>query len=133
MPDTRITIYYCNGCRWLPRASWMAQELLTTFAEELDEVALRPGASGQFDILLNEKTLWCRKQDGGFPELKEIKQRIRDHIAPDKSLGHSDTDTDTNPNINSSSVPGCGPVDCDSGKATAQSAAKDRSKPPHTQ
>lgn len=80
----------------------MAQELLTTFAEELSEVALRPGASGQFDIQLNELNIWCRKEDGGFPELKTIKQRIRDHIAPEKSLGHSDKN--------------CGPLDCDTGK-----------------
>jgi len=97
-----IIIYYCNGCRWLPRASWMAQELLTTFAEELAGVTLRPGASGQFDIHLNEQAIWCRKSDGGFPELKTIKQRIRDVIAPLKSLGHSDNN--------------CGPLDCDTAK-----------------
>ena len=97
-----IIIYYCNGCRWLPRASWMAQELLTTFAEELGEVSLRPGTSGQSDIRLNEQTIWSRKRDGGFPELKPIKQCIRDHIAPEKSLGHSDRS--------------CGPLDCDTGK-----------------
>lgn len=106
-PDTsqtgpHITLYYCNGCRWLPRASWMAQELLTTFSEELNGVTLRPGTSGQFDIYLDNTRLWSRKDDGGFPELKYIKQQIRDQISPDKSLGHSD-----NP---------CGPVNCDSGK-----------------
>jgi len=80
----------------------MAQELLTTFAEELTEVTLRPGASGQFDIHLDELIIWCRKSDGGFPELKAIKQRIRDEIAPEKSLGHSDNK--------------CGPLDCDTAK-----------------
>jgi len=80
----------------------MAQELLTTFAEELAGVTLRPGASGQFDIHLNEQAIWCRKSDGGFPELKTIKQRIRDVIAPLKSLGHSDNN--------------CGPLDCDTAK-----------------
>ncbi len=108
MTKAQITIYYCNGCRWLPRASWMAQELLTTFADELTEVSLRPGASGQFDILLNDQTIWCRKDDGGFPELKPIKQRIRDHIAPKKSLGHSDKTATDKP---------CGPLDCDAGKS----------------
>ena len=106
-----LAIYYCNGCRWLPRASWMAQELLTTFANELSEVALRPGDSGQFDIHLNEQPIWCRKEDGGFPELKLIKQRIRDHIAPDKSLGHSDKT--------------CGPLDCDSGQRLQHDPDKD--------
>ena len=87
----RIVIHYCTGCRWLLRAGWTAQELLTTFEEELDEVALRPGDLGQFDIYLNETLIWCRKEEGGFPELKELKQRIRDIVSPEKSLGHSDS------------------------------------------
>ena len=79
----------------------MAQELLTSFAEELSGVTLSPGESGQFDILLDQQGIWCRKDDGGFPELKLIKQRIRDRVAPQKALGHSDNQ--------------CGPLDCDSG------------------
>jgi len=31
----RITITYCRQCQWLLRAAWMAQELLSTFAEAL--------------------------------------------------------------------------------------------------
>jgi len=86
----RVTIIYCPKCRWLLRATWIAQELLTTFSEELAEVALRPGESGCFEILLNVEKLFSREQTGLFPELKEIKQLVRDRIAPTKDLGHSD-------------------------------------------
>lgn len=86
----QILIRYCAGCRWLTRASWMSQELLISFAEELDQVAIGPGDRGQFDIWLNDELLWQRKRDGGFPELKQLKQLIRDRIAPQRSLGHSD-------------------------------------------
>ncbi|KAK0533537.1 hypothetical protein OC842_002937 [Tilletia horrida] len=34
--------------------------------------------------------LWDRKTEGRFPEPKELKQKIRDIIAPAQSLGHSD-------------------------------------------
>lgn len=34
--------------------------------------------------------LWDRKTEGGFPETKVLKQRVRDHIDPKKDLGHSD-------------------------------------------
>ena len=89
-PKPRASITYCTQCRWLLRAAWLAQELLTTFEEELGEVALRPGTGGVFDIRLNDELIWSRKQEGRFPEAKEIKQRVRDRIATDRSLGHSD-------------------------------------------
>jgi selenoprotein W-related protein len=86
----RVEIEYCTGCRFLLRAAWLAQELLTTFEAELGEVALRPGEGGVFEVRLGETVLWNRKAEGRFPEAKELKQRLRDVIAPEKSLGHSD-------------------------------------------
>ena len=86
----RIEIRYCTQCRWLLRAAWMAQELLTTFETELGEVALAPGTGGIFDVRLDGELIWSRKVEGRFPESKELKQRVRDRIAPDKHLGHSD-------------------------------------------
>jgi selenoprotein W-related protein len=85
-----VTIRYCTRCRFLPRAAWLAQELLTTFAEELGEVALVPGEGGVFQVDVAGERVWCRKADGGFPELAELKRRVRDAVAPGKSLGHSD-------------------------------------------
>ena len=86
----RIEIRYCTQCRWLLRAAWMAQELLTTFETELGEIALAPGTGGIFDVRLDGELIWSRKVEGRFPESKELKQRVRDRIAPEKPLGHSD-------------------------------------------
>ncbi|OGI48156.1 MAG: selenoprotein [Candidatus Muproteobacteria bacterium RIFCSPLOWO2_01_FULL_60_18] len=86
----RVEIEYCSQCRFILRASWMSQELLTTFADELGEVALVPGTGGIFEVRLNGERLWNKKEAGRFPEPKEIKQIIRDRIAPEKDLGHSD-------------------------------------------
>lgn len=72
------------------RAGWMAQELLSTFSEELYEVTLRQGTGGIYNIYVNEQLIFSRKDAGRFPEITELKQLVRDHIAPDKSLGHSD-------------------------------------------
>ena len=73
------------------RAAWMAQELLTTFESELREVALVPGTGGIFEIRVDEKMIWLRKERGRFPDdIKELKQIVRDHVAPGKDLGHSD-------------------------------------------
>jgi selenoprotein W-related protein len=86
----RVEIRYCTQCRWLLRAAWLAQELLTTFPDELGEVALRPGTGGVFEIRLGDELLFSRARDGGFPEIKAIKQALRDRIAPGRDLGHSE-------------------------------------------
>ena len=86
----RVEIEYCSQCRFILRASWFAQELLTTFADELGEVALVPGSGGIFEVRLDGERVWSKKEAGRFPEPKEIKQIIRDRIAPEKDLGHSD-------------------------------------------
>ena len=86
----RVEIEYCTQCRWLLRAAWMAQELLTTFEQEVGEVALIPGRGGVFDVRLDGEVIFSRQQQRRFPESKEVKQLLRDRIAPAKSLGHSD-------------------------------------------
>jgi len=86
----RVEIQYCTQCRWLLRAAWLAQELLTTFEQELGEVALVPGTGGIFEVRVNGEVVFSRKQEGRFPESKELKQLVRDRVAPDKPLGHSD-------------------------------------------
>ena len=85
----RVEIEYCTQCRWLLRAAWMAQELLTTFEQELGEVALVPGSGGIFEVRVEGTTVWSRKERERFPEMKELKQLVRNHVAPEKELGHS--------------------------------------------
>ena len=89
MSGPRLEIEYCTQCRWLLRAAWTAQELLTTFTTKLGEVALIPGTGGVFEIRLDGERIWSRKAQG-FPELPELKRLVRDRIAPELDLGHSD-------------------------------------------
>jgi selenoprotein W-related protein len=86
----RVTITYCTQCRWLLRAAWMAQELLSSFEDELAEVALRPGRGGVFDVTVDDRLIWSRAGEGRFPDIKELKQRVRDCVAPGRDLGHVD-------------------------------------------
>ncbi|KAB8616625.1 hypothetical protein FH972_025960 [Carpinus fangiana] len=125
----KITITYCTQCRWLLRAAYFAQELLSTFETALGEVSLRPTTGGIFQVTLDytpsnpsvatpafypagsvvesragsaediDKAtepqtrrilLWDRKAEGGFPETKILKQRVRDVVQPGRGLGHSD-------------------------------------------
>jgi len=85
-----VEIHYCTRCRFLPRATWVAQELLTTFEEAIDRLVLVPGDGGVFEVRANGELVWSRAAEGRFPELKELKQLLRDRIDPERDLGHSE-------------------------------------------
>jgi selenoprotein W-related protein len=89
-PRPRIAISYCTQCQWLLRAAWMAQEVLSTFGNDLGEVALVPATGGEFTISYDGELIWDRKTDGGFPDAKVLKQRVRDRLEPGRDLGHID-------------------------------------------
>ncbi|PNS15330.1 hypothetical protein CAC42_2665 [Sphaceloma murrayae] len=102
----RIAITFCTQCRWMLRAAYFAQELLSTFSTAIGEVALIPATGGVFQVHLTYTPvmtgntaptstvqtvlLWDRKTEGGFPETKVLKQILRNHIEPGRDLGHSD-------------------------------------------
>ena len=90
MAGARIEIEYCTRCRFMLRAAWLAQELLTTFEGDLAEVALIPGEGGIFEVRVDGNPVWSRAADGGFPEPVAVKRAVRDVVAPGRGLGHSD-------------------------------------------
>ncbi|KAJ4391121.1 hypothetical protein N0V93_004736 [Gnomoniopsis smithogilvyi] len=114
-PMPRVTIKFCTQCKWNLRAAYFAQELLSTFSTSLGEVALQPSTGGTFIVeifhqpshpstssssspplpshpSIQATILWDRTKDGGFPETKELKRRVRDVIEPGRNLGHVDRD-----------------------------------------
>lgn len=88
--NNHIEIVYCTQCRWLLRAAWMAQELLSTFDHEISALTLKPGTGGVFEVRANGELVWSRKDQRRFPEITELKRLVRDHVAPGRSLGHAD-------------------------------------------
>jgi selenoprotein W-related protein len=90
-----VVIEYCPKCGWLLRAAYMAQEILSTFTDDIRSVTLQPSeVGGSYKIFIDEKKIFDRKERNGFPEIKEIKQLIRDLVNPGKSLGHADRKLD---------------------------------------
>jgi selenoprotein W-related protein len=87
---SRIDIRHCRQCGWLLRATWMAQELLTSFEQEIKEVSLSPDTGGIFEVRGDGGLVWSRKDKGRFPDIKELKNIVRNIAAPDKDLGHSE-------------------------------------------
>jgi selenoprotein W-related protein len=92
-----VAISYCTGCRWLLRAAYLGQELLSTLDTELNSVALIPirdKGGGQFTISIDGVVVWDRAERNGFPGVSELKQLVRDRLSPGKDLGHSDVSTE---------------------------------------
>jgi len=87
----KVEIEYCPKCGWMLRAAYMAQELLNTFTDDVYGITLVPSEiNGRFQVRVEQTVVFDRKREGRFPEIKELKQLVRDVINPDKSLGHSD-------------------------------------------
>ena len=84
----RVEIHYCTQCRFLLRAAWLAQELLSTFEEELAEVALVPGTGGIFEVTLDGETVATNRETKRMPDAAEVKRLLRDRIAPQRKIGH---------------------------------------------
>lgn len=91
MTAARLEIRYCTKCRFLLRAAWLAQELLTTFEEDLKEVALQPASGGIFEITLDGEIIATNRDTKRMPESGEVKRLVRDRIAPDRTIGHEPT------------------------------------------
>jgi selenoprotein W-related protein len=86
-----ISIEYCPKCGWMLRAAYFAQELLTTFTDDVHGILLQPSeTTGTFTVRIDNKAIYDRKKEGGFPETKHLKQLVRDVVNPEKDLGHSD-------------------------------------------
>jgi selenoprotein W-related protein len=88
----RVEITYCTKCRFMLRAAWLAQELLSTFENELTEVALKPGSGGIFEVSLDDETVASNRESGRMPEAGEVKRLVRDRIAPGRRIGHEPSD-----------------------------------------
>ncbi|RMF13878.1 MAG: SelT/SelW/SelH family protein [Candidatus Dadabacteria bacterium] len=88
--ESVIRIRYCPRCNWLPRATWVAQELLQTFADDVGAVSLEPGEAGEFRILIGDDVVWDRRTEGPVPEIQALKRSVRDRICPERELGHVD-------------------------------------------
>jgi selenoprotein W-related protein len=84
----RIEIEYCTKCKFLLRAGWMAHELLTSFENELAEVALVPGSGGILEVRLDGETVASNRDGKPMPDVAEVKRVVRDRVAPDRRIGH---------------------------------------------
>lgn len=66
MDKAIIDIYYCRQCNWMLRSTWLSQELLHTFSEEIDTISLHPDTGGRFEIFCNGQQIWNVRRTAVF-------------------------------------------------------------------
>ncbi len=67
------------------------RELPPNFSEDIRGVSLIPGnQAGIFEIRCGRDIIWERGKKNGMPQIKDLKRKVRDLVAPDKDLGHID-------------------------------------------
>jgi selenoprotein W-related protein len=76
----RIEIAYCVRCNFLPRATWVAQELLHTFSDYTQSLALVPAHGGIFEIRVNGELVASTQTEGGYPEIRVLRERISSYL-----------------------------------------------------
>ena len=86
-----VEITYCAACGWLARSAWMAQELHSTFGEDIGGVSLVPSSGGVFEVRAGGALVWSRAETGRFPDAGELKRAVRDAVCPGRDLGHADS------------------------------------------
>ena len=71
-----VEIEYCARCNFLPRATWVAHELLHTYGDFVAGLTLVPGHGGIFEVRVDGELLASTKTEGGFPEIRTLKEAI---------------------------------------------------------
>lgn len=61
----RVAITYCTQCRWMLRAAYFGQELLSTFGNQIGEIALIPATGGLFTVELVRWPSLCDARNRG--------------------------------------------------------------------
>jgi selenoprotein W-related protein len=80
-----VSITYCRRCNFLPRALWVAHEILHTFGEYIAELRLVPAGGGDFDVDVNGERIFSRRAAGRYPEIAELKEALAARLEPEEA------------------------------------------------
>ncbi|MEO8539875.1 MAG: Rdx family protein [bacterium] len=82
-PATRfaVEIAYCARCNFLPRATWVAQELLHTYSDFISGLTLVPDHGGIFTVSVDGGVIFSNNDEGRFPEIREVKESLNKLLA----------------------------------------------------
>jgi len=58
------------------RAAWTAEELLQGYSDMIQSLTLIPSGHGRFEVTANDRLIFSKAQEGRFPELREIQEKV---------------------------------------------------------
>ena len=64
-------------CNFRSRAAWLAQELLAAHEGDIAGVTLVPGRGGVLIVRVDGEVVFSNKDEGRFPEPRELKDALR--------------------------------------------------------
>jgi selenoprotein W-related protein len=76
----RVEIEYCQRCNFLPRATWIAQELLHTYGDFVAGLTLVPAHGGTLIVRVDGEQMFSNKESGRFPEIRELKELLNERL-----------------------------------------------------
>lgn len=71
-----IEIFYCQMWNYLPKASRVEEEIKVEFTNA--NIKLTPSFSGDFRVIVDEKTIFDKNNLSRFPDDGEILEKIKE-------------------------------------------------------
>ena len=68
----KLEIEYCSAWNYLPRAVSLTDDLLNKYTTDVKGLTLVPSGGGVFEVTLNEKLIYSKRQTGEFPTTEQI-------------------------------------------------------------
>lgn len=77
----KIGIEYCTSWGYLDKAVSLAEDLLAKYKNNISSVELIPSSGGVFEISLNFKNIYSKKELNRYPNDGEIIELIEDNLS----------------------------------------------------
>ena len=64
----------------MQRAVWTAAEVLSNFQDDIESFELEMGGGGDFELTVDGRLAYSKREAGRYPELKELMTLVADAI-----------------------------------------------------
>ena len=76
----KIQLEYCAQCGYLPRAQWMAGEVLAALQDDIAVFSLIPGGGSCFEWYIDGELVYSKSASGFFPDVDQIIASIAERL-----------------------------------------------------